>query len=543
MHHRLLLISVVHSIFISGNYKKSTLYGWGNNILKDEYILRIENVTKDFPGIRALSNVSFKIKKGDIHGLCGENGAGKSTLVKILAGVYPHNTYEGKIYFNDEELKFSSSSIEEAIKEGIATVYQEPVLVPQMTVGENIFLGREPEDKGIINWSKLFSDTKEILKKYELNVPFFAKVSTLSVGQQQMVEIAKTLVQEIKLLILDEPTSALTEAEVNYLMEIVKNLKDNGVTCIYISHRLEEFFRITDNITVLRDGLVVDTVRTADTTEEKVIAMMVGREMKKRFPVRNSKPGEKILEVKNLSVSAQNKMVIKNVSFDLKKGEILGIAGLMGSGRTELVTAIFGEYGKHVTGEIFLEEEPVKIRSARDAMKYGMSLVPEDRKKMGLVLIQEVFKNISLSNLRKFSNALSIDKYKELRECKKYADYLTIKTPSLFTITESLSGGNQQKVVIAKWLMSNPKILILDDPTRGIDVGTKYEIYNLINGLAENGVGIIMISSELEEILGMSDRITVMCEGEVTGILNRKDATQERIMALATTTKRSYSYS
>ena len=510
--------------------------------MKDKIILRIENVTKDFPGIRALSDVSFNIKKGDIHGLCGENGAGKSTLVKILAGVYPNKTYQGKIYFNEKELKFTSYSIEEAIKEGIATVYQEPVLVPQMTVGENIFLGREPEDKGIINWSKLFSDTKEILNKYNLGVPFFAKLSTLSVGQQQMVEIAKALSQEIKLLILDEPTSALTEAEVNYLMEMLKNLKDNGVTCIYISHRLEEFFRIADNITVLRDGLVVDTVRTVDTTEEKVIAMMVGREMKKRFPVRDSKPGEKILEVKNLSISAQNKMVIKDVSFDLKKGEILGIAGLMGSGRTELVTALFGEYGNQIDGEILLEGKSVKIRSAEDAIKYRISLVPEDRKEMGLVLIQEVYKNISLPNLRKFSSTLNIDKYKELKECKKYADDLSIKTPSLFTITESLSGGNQQKVVIAKWLMSNPKILILDDPTRGIDVGTKYEIYNLINKLSENGVGIIMISSELEEVLGMSDRIMVMREGECAGILNRKDATQERIMALATNLKRSYRY-
>jgi D-xylose transport system ATP-binding protein len=365
----------------------------GNHILKDETILQIENITKDFPGIRALSNVSFKVKKGDIHGLCGENGAGKSTLVKILAGVYPYNTYQGTIYFNEKELKLASSSIEEAIKEGIATVYQEPVLVPQMTVGENIFLGREPEDKGIINWSKLFSDTKEILTKYKLNIPFFAKLSTLSVGQQQMVEIAKALSQEIKLLILDEPTSALTEAEVNYLMEILKNLKENGVTCIYISHRLEEFFRIADNITVLRDGLVVDTVRTADTTEEKVITMMVGREMKKRFPVRHSRPGEKILEVKDLSVSAQSKTVIKKVSFDLRKGEILGIAGLMGSGRTELVTALFGEYGHQIAGEIFLEGKPIKIRSAEDAINYGISLVPEDRKKMGLVLIQEVFKN------------------------------------------------------------------------------------------------------------------------------------------------------
>lgn len=508
--------------------------------MKDETILRIENVTKDFPGIRALSDVSFNIKQGDIHGLCGENGAGKSTLVKILAGVYPNHTYEGKIYFHDKELKLTTSSIEEAIEEGIATVYQEPVLVPQMTVGENIFLGKEPENKGIINWSKLYSDTKEILIKYKLNVPLFAKLSTLSVGQQQMVEIAKALSHEIKLLILDEPTSALTEAEVNYLMEILKNLKENGVTCIYISHRLEEFFRIADNITVLRDGKVVDTVITADTSEERVIAMMVGREMKKRFPVRNAKLGEKILEVKDLSVSAQQKMVIKNVSFDLRKGEILGIAGLMGSGRTELVTALFGEYGKQVSGEMILEGKSVKIRSAEDAIKYGISLVPEDRKEMGLVLIQEIFKNISLPNLKEFSTALNIDKYTELQECKKYADYLSIKAPSLFTITESLSGGNQQKVVIAKWLMSNPKILILDDPTRGIDVGTKYEIYNLINKLAENGVGIIMISSELEEILGMSDRIMVMREGECAGTINRKDATQEKIMSLATNIKRNY---
>lgn len=503
--------------------------------MKEEIILRIENVTKDFPGIRALSDVSFKVKKGAIHGLCGENGAGKSTLVKILAGVYPNHTYQGKIYFNNKELKLTSSSIEEAIKEGIATVYQEPVLVPHMTAGENIFLGREPvNNKRIINWNKLFSDTKEILAKYKLNVPLFAKLSTLSVGQQQMVEIAKALAQEVKLLILDEPTSALTESEVNSLIEILKNLKESGVTCIYISHRLEEFFRITDNITVLRDGQVVDTVKTMDVTEEKIIAMMVGREMKKRFPAKKSNPGEKLLEVKNLSVSVYRKRIIKNVSFDLKKGEILGIAGLMGSGRTELVTALFGEYGNQITGEVFLEGKPIKIKSAEDAIKFGISLVPEDRKEMGLILIQEVFKNISLPNLKKFSSALTIDKYKELQECKKYVDYLSIKTPSLFTITESLSGGNQQKVVIAKWLMSNPKVLIMDDPTRGIDVGTKYEIYGLIQKLAESGVGIIMISSELEEILGMSDRIMVMHEGECTGSLARKDATQERIMVLAT---------
>lgn len=511
--------------------------------MKDNIILKIKNVTKDFPGVRALSDVSFNVKKGDIHGVCGENGAGKSTLVKILAGVYPYNTYQGSIYFNEKELKLTSSSIEEAIKAGIATVYQELVLVPYLTAGENIFLGREPRDKrGIINWNKLFSDTKEILAKYKLNVPLFSKLSTLSVGQQQMVEIAKALSHEVKLLILDEPTSALTDAEANSLMEILKNLKKIGVTCIYISHRLYEFFQIADSITVLRDGQVVDTVKTIETTEENIIAMMVGREMKKRFPDKKSRPGEKILEVKNLSVSLKNKEIIKNVSFDLKKGEILGIAGLMGSGRTELVTALFGEYGNQVTGDILLEGKAVKINSAEDAIKYGISLVPEDRKEKGLVLIQEIFKNLSLPNLRQFSSRFNIDKYKELQECKKYANYLAIKAPSLFAITESLSGGNQQKVVIAKWLMSNPKILILDDPTRGIDVGTKYEIYNLINKLAKNGVGIIMISSELEEVLGISDRIMVMHEGQCAGTLERKEATQEKIMVLATNIKKNNRY-
>ena len=510
--------------------------------MKDQFILKIKNITKDFPGVRALFDVSFNVKKGDIHGICGENGAGKSTLVKILAGVYPYNTYEGNIYFDEKELKLASSSIEEAINEGIATVYQELVLVPYLTAGENIFLGREPEEKGILNWEKLYSDTKEILTNYKLNVPLFTKISSLSVGQQQMVEIAKALSRQVKLLILDEPTSALTDAESNSLMEILKNLKKSGVTCIYISHRLDEFFRIADSITVLRDGQVVDTVQTKDTTEEKIIAMMVGREMKKRFPDKKSNPGGKLLEIKNLSVSWKNKSIIKNVSFDLKKGEILGIAGLMGSGRTELVTALFGEYGNQVTGDIFLEGKPVRINSAEDAIKYGISLVPEDRKEKGLVLIQEMFKNISLPNLRQFTTRLNIDKYKELQECKKYSDYLTIKAPSLFTITESLSGGNQQKVVIAKWLMSNPKILILDDPTRGIDVGTKYEIYNLINKLAEKGVGIIMISSELEEVLGISDRIMIMHEGQCAGTLERKEATQEKIMALATNIKKNNRY-
>jgi len=501
-----------------------------------DYILEIDNVTKEFPGVKALSNVSFKVKRGEIHGLCGENGAGKSTLMKILAGVYPYESYEGHIYLEKEELKFTHSSIRQAIEKGIAIVYQELALAPQMTVGENIFLGREPNKRGIINWYQLYSKTKEILAKYKLDIPFSAKVADLSVGRQQMVEIAKALSENAKILILDEPTSALTEAEVDTLMEILKTLKENGVTCIYISHKLEEFFRITDSITILRDGIVVDTVKTSETTTEKVIAMMVGREMKERFPIREKKIGNVVLEVKNLTAYdslTPDRKKLDNISFSVRSGEVLGIAGLMGSGRSELVTTIFGEYGINVTGTIKLEGKEVHIHSAREAMNNHISLVPEDRKKMGLILMQSIVKNISLPNIKRFSTLFKINEYKELQQCKYYANYLSIKAPSLSTIVNSLSGGNQQKVVIAKWLMSQPKLLILDEPTRGIDVGAKYEIYKLINKLAEEGVAIIIVSSELPEILGMSDRILVMHEGKCTGILKREEATQEKIMTLA----------
>ncbi len=505
-------------------------------VSQGDYILEIENVTKEFPGVKALSNVSFKVKRGEIHGLCGENGAGKSTLMKILAGVYPYESYEGHIYLEGEELKFTHSAIRQAIEKGIAIVYQELALAPQMTVGENIFLGREPNKRGIINWYELYSKTKEILEKYKLEIPFSAKVADLSVGRQQMVEIAKALSENAKILILDEPTSALTEAEVDTLMDILRVLKDNGVTCIYISHKLEEFFRITDSITVLRDGMVVDTVPTTETTTEKVIAMMVGREMKERFPVRKRNIGNVVLEIENLTAYDPlnpDRKRLDDISFTVRSGEVLGIAGLMGSGRSELVTTIFGEYGVNVSGKIKLEGKEISVKSAREAMNNHISLVPEDRKKMGLILIQSVLKNISLPNIKRFSTLFKINEYKELQECKSYVDYLSIKTPSLNTVVNTLSGGNQQKVVIAKWLMSQPKLLILDEPTRGIDVGAKYEIYKLINKLAEEGVAIIMISSELPEILGMSDRILVMHEGKCTGILTREEATQEKIMTLA----------
>ncbi len=505
--------------------------------MSDDIILDIQNVTKEFPGVTALSNVSIQIKRGEIHGLCGENGAGKSTLMKILSGVYPYGTYSGNIVYNGQDLKLEHSAIRQASELGIAIVHQELTLVPSMTVGENVYLGKEPTEMGTVNWNKVYADTREILQRYNLGVSARSVVRTLGVGKMQMVEIAKALSEDAQVLILDEPTSALTEAEIDKLMEILKILKEHGVTCIYITHKLNEFFRITDNVTVLRDGEKVITKPTSELTEEMLVNYMVGRQMKERFPKGNRQPGEIMFEVNDLHAVDPNnpsRKVVNGASLDLRRGEILGIAGLMGSGRTELVTTIFGEYGKVTEGQIRLEDKEVKINNARDAIEHGISLVPEDRKGQGLVLIQSILENISLPNLNQFAGFFRLDKDAELDASMKQAKSLAIKAPNLQVPCTSLSGGNQQKVVISKWLMSKPKVLIMDDPTRGVDVGAKYEIYKLMNELAERGVSIIMISSELEEVLGMSDRIMVMHEGHSNGMLNVAEATQEKIMALAT---------
>ncbi len=505
--------------------------------MNDDIILDIQNVTKKFPGVTALKDVSIQIKRGEIHGLCGENGAGKSTLMKILSGVYPYGTYEGDVIYNGEELKLEGSSIHQAGELGIAIVHQELTLVPLMSVGENVYLGKEPLKRQSIDWNVVYADTKEILSRYQLDVDPRAMVKDLGVGKMQMVEIAKALSEDAKVLILDEPTSALTEAEIDKLMEILDILKSHNVTCIYITHKLDEFFRTTDSVTVLRDGEKVVTKPTNELTEEMLVSYMVGREMTERFPPGNRTPGEVIFEVKNLQATDphnSSKEVLKGASFDLRRGEILGIAGLMGSGRTELVTTIFGEFGKITDGSIILEGKELKINSSRDAIEHGISLVPEDRKGLGLVLIQSILNNVSLPNLGQFAGFGRLDKDAELRASMEQASNLAIKAPNLKVKVNALSGGNQQKVVIAKWLMSDPKILIMDDPTRGVDVGAKYEIYKLMNELAEQGVSIIMISSELEEVLGMSDRVMVMHEGRSNGIMDIAEATQEKIMALAT---------
>ena len=505
--------------------------------MADDIILDFQNVTKRFPGVTALSDVSVQIKRGEIHCLCGENGAGKSTLIKILSGVYPYGTYEGTIQYEGQELKLGGQSINQAREEGIAVVYQELTLIPDMTVGENIYLGKEPVEKGSINWDKLYADTLKISTDYQLDLRPQAIVKHLGVGKMQMTEIAKALSENARVLILDEPTSALTEAEIDKLMEILRTLKQHGVTCIYISHKLEEFFRIGDTITVLRDGKVVTSQPAEALNVEKLVSYMVGREMHERFPKGNRKPGEVIFEVEDLHAldpEQAGREVLKGVSFSLRKGEILGIAGLMGSGRTELVMTIFGEFGKITRGRVMLRGQELKIANSRQAMMHGISLVPEDRKRHGLVLIQSVLKNISLANLDQFSSWYKIDNDTELNASMQFAKSLAIKAPNLQVPCDSLSGGNQQKVVISKWLMSKPEVLIMDDPTRGIDVGAKYEIYKLMNDLTEQGISIIMISSELEEVLGMSDRVMVMHEGKSTATLDIADATEERIMALAT---------
>jgi len=503
----------------------------------NDIILEFKNVTKKFPGVVALNDVSFKIRRGEIHGICGENGAGKSTLMKILSGVYPHDTYDGSVIFNGEELRLGDSAIQEAGNKGIAIVYQELTLVPTMSVGENVYLGREPVEHGSINWNKLYANTREILTKYQLDVPPQATVKNLGVGKMQMVEIAKALSEKALVLILDEPTSALSKAEIDKLMDILGILKSNGITCIYITHKLEELFRITDKVTVMRDGKEIVTELTKDLSQEKLVKYMVGREMKERFPKAVRNPGQVVFKVEDLEALDPNettRKVLNGVSFEVHKGEILGIAGLMGAGRTELVMTLFGEYGKIVSGKILLNGQEIKPTNARQAINAGLSLVPEDRKGAGLVLIQSILKNISLPNLDQFASFFRIDADAELKASMLQSKSLTIKAPNLEVFVETLSGGNQQKVVISKWLLSKPKVLIMDDPTRGIDVGAKFEIYKLMNELAEKGVAIIMISSELEEVIGMSDRIMVMCRGHSTTTLPVAEATVERVMALAT---------
>lgn len=500
-----------------------------------EYILEMNNILKEFPGVRALDNVTFRVKKGEVHALVGENGAGKSTLMKVLSGVYPYGTYSGEILLDGKELAFHN--IKDSEKAGIAIIYQELALVKQMNICENIFLGSEISNRGIINWDKAFVETDKLLKEVHLDINPETKVINLGIGQQQLIEIAKAISKNADLLILDEPSAALTESETENLLQILRDLKEKGVTCIYISHKLNEVMDIADTITILRDGKTICTEDKKNMDENKIISKMVGRELTQRFPRKAHTPGEVVLEVKNWKVfdpELPDKVLIDDVSFSVRKGEILGIAGLMGAGRTELAMSIFGAFGVKNTGEVYLEGKKIKIKNPRDAIRQGISYLSEDRKRFGLVLMMDIKNNIILSSLSDISKLSVINENEVIKHSDRYTSDLRIKTPSIEQITGNLSGGNQQKVVLGKWLMTKPKVLILDEPTRGIDVGAKFEIYNIMNELVDQGVCIIMISSELPEILGMSDKVLVMHEGSICAELGWEEATQEKVIYHAT---------
>ncbi len=500
-----------------------------------DYILEMKNITKEFPGVKALDNVTFQVKKGEIHALVGENGAGKSTLMKVLSGVYPYGTYTGDIILKGNVQQYHA--IKDSEHAGIAIIYQELALVKQMNVCENIFLGNEIASKGLINWDESFLQAEKMLQEVRLDINPATKVINLGIGQQQLVEIAKAISKQADVLILDEPTAALTETESENLLNILFELKAKGVTCIYISHKFNEVFKIADTITVLRDGKTICTESAKNMDEDKLISRMVGRELTQRFPSRESSPGDVVLEVKNWTVhnpELPDQVLIDNVSFAARKGEILGIAGLMGAGRTELFMSIFGAYGSKVSGQLILDGKEIRVHDPRSAINQGICYLSEDRKQYGLVLGMDVKNNTTLASLDKVSTHKVINENEEIRTSEKFVEDLRIKTPSIEQKTGNLSGGNQQKVVLAKWLMAGPKVLVLDEPTRGIDIGAKFEIYNIMNNLVKQGVSIIMVSSELPEILGMSDRVLVMHEGRINGELSVKEATQEKVIFYAT---------
>ena len=495
----------------------------------------MRSITKAFPGVKALDGVTFDLREGEIHALVGENGAGKSTLIKILAGVYPHPEYGGEILLNNSEVRFAN--VRDAEHAGIAVIYQEMSLVKELTVAENIFLGREPQRFGVINWEALYSGAQTLLNDLRLDVEARTQVVNLGIGQQQLIEIAKALSQNARILVLDEPTAALTDAEVETLFAILNKLRARGVAMIYISHKLDEVLQISDRITVLRDGRTIGTSATRETDESTLIAKMVGREVGQIFPEPNHNQGEVVFEVRGVTVEdpeVPGKLFVDRVSFAARKGEVLGIAGLMGSGRTELLMAIFGAHAGRKAAEIYIDGKLAQINQPSDAIKQGIGFVTEDRKRYGLILDQTILRNMTLAGLRKISGRFVTNEDAEAADGQRAARDLRIKAASVFTIVGTLSGGNQQKVVLAKWLLTNPRVLFLDEPTRGIDVGAKQEIYAQINRLAQSGLAIILVSSELPEVLGLSDRVIVLHEGRVTGEFARAEATPEAVMSCAT---------
>lgn len=502
-----------------------------------EIILEMTNITKTFPGVKALDDVNLKVRTGDIHALIGENGAGKSTLMKVLSGVHPHGTYTGDIRYNDSLCEFHNINDSEA--RGIVIIHQELALVPELSIAENIFLGNERARKGIINWNETIVETRKLLDTVGLKVDPEERIQNIGVGQQQLVEIAKAISKQVKLLILDEPTAALNEEDSENLLNLLKRFKGQGMTSILISHKLKELLNVSDNITVLRDGQTIVTYNEGNVSQSRIIKDMVGRDLSNLFTDRTYNIKDNIVfEIKNWSAYHPidaDRQILNNVNLHVKQGEIIGIAGLMGAGRTELAMSVFGKsYGKKITGRLYKNNQEVEFNTVEQAIKHGVAYVSEDRKEYGLVLIDSVKHNFTLANMNGVAKRGIIDARKETGEAEILKARLNVRTPSIEQIVGNLSGGNQQKVVLGKWIFADPEILILDEPTRGIDVGAKFEIYKMINQLAESGKSVIMISSELPELIGMCDRIYTLNEGKITGELDGAEANQENLMAYMT---------
>ncbi len=494
----------------------------------------MKDITKEFPGVKALCNVNLQVKEHQIHALVGENGAGKSTLMSVLSGVYPAGSYSGEIIFDANSCHFSG--IKDSEEKGIVIIHQELALIPELSIAENLFLGNEQvSTRGVVNWNKTIIKAEELLKKVGLKENPMTKIKDLGMGKQQLVEIAKALGKSVKLLILDEPTASLNDEDSANLLTLLKDMKNHGVTSVLISHKLNEVIKVADEITVLRNGLTIETLTNDEhISESRIIKGMVGRELSDRFPSRDSKIGDIMLEVIDwniYSLSDSSRKIIDSASFYVRKGEIVGIAGLIGAGRTELAMSIFGKsFGSYGSGTLIKQGREIHLKNIPEAIQQGFAYVTEDRKGAGLIGQDDIKSNIVLPNLKKISKHKVINKHKEVHIGELYKDKFSVKTPSIFQKVQNLSGGNQQKVILSKWMFTEPEIFFLDEPTRGIDVGAKYEIYTIMNQLVAEGKSVVMISSELPELLGMSDRIYIMNEGTFVGELSKEEASQESIM-------------
>ncbi|MDO5736651.1 MAG: sugar ABC transporter ATP-binding protein [Propionibacteriaceae bacterium] len=500
-------------------------------------ILEMRSITKEFPGVKALSDVNLVVERGEIRAICGENGAGKSTLMKVLSGVYPKGAYDGQIFFENEEVSFNS--INQSEEKGIVIIHQELALVPTLSIAENIFLGNEQVQRGVINWHETNKLAAQLLARVGLDENPMTRITDIGVGKQQLVEIAKALSKKVKLLILDEPTAALNDTDSAHLLSLLRHLKEQGITSIMISHKLNEIIAIADSTTIIRDGMTIETVQKGpEMTQDRIIKGMVGRSLDNLFPEHEGTIGEELFRIEDWSVMHQtipDRLAIDNANFDVRRGEIVGIAGLMGAGRTELAMSVFGEaWGRKISGKAFLHGKELHLRNVEEAIEAGLAYATEDRKRYGLNLIDDIRHNISAASLKRITKGGWVNANEEIIRAEKYRADMRIKTPSILNVVGQLSGGNQQKVVLSKWMMTEPEVLILDEPTRGIDVGAKYEIYTIINALADAGKGVIVISSELPELLGICDRIFTLAFGRITGQMPAKEATQENLMRLMT---------